>query len=138
MVIGRPLRHVWKRTWHSRPSKGFLLVGLWQIFCEDGFLVEEGDSEAGITQMSRILDSQPARGVSGRWMAHCAALLAEVLRKIGQIFGGAQRSDRGISQERSRVAGVYYEAELHRIKGELLLRRLQQTNERPRRASRMR
>ena len=45
----------------------------------------EGDSEAGITQMSKFLVGQQAKRVSGKSMAHCAALLAEVLRKSGRI-----------------------------------------------------
>jgi predicted ATPase/class 3 adenylate cyclase len=54
-------------------------------FLRGWLLVDQGDFETGITQMSRILVSQQARGISGRWMAHSGALLADVLRKSGRI-----------------------------------------------------
>ena len=52
-----------------------------------------------------------------------AALLAEAYRKAGQSCRGAQRGDRSISQSAQTGCRIY-EAELHRIKGELLLGRL--------------
>ena len=89
-------------------------------FLKGWLLVEEGDSEAGITEMSRILQSHQARGVSGRWMAHCAALLAEVLRKSGRISEALNIATEALTRTQQRD-GLYYEAELHRIKGQLLL-----------------
>ena len=89
------------------------------VFLRGWLLVEEGDSEAGITEMSKILLSQQARGVSGRWMAHCGALLAEVLRKSGRISEALNIATEALT--RTQQSGLYYEAELHRIKGQLLL-----------------
>jgi hypothetical protein len=54
-------------------------------FLQGWLLVEQGDSRAGITQMSMILAGQQGRGVAGRWIAHSAALLAEVLGRSGRI-----------------------------------------------------
>jgi predicted ATPase len=70
--------------------------------------------------MSRILVSQQARGISGRWMAHSGALLAEVLRKSGRISDAFNVATETIARTQ-HSGGRYYEAELHRIKGELLL-----------------
>jgi predicted ATPase len=53
-------------------------------------------------------------------MAHCAALLAEVLRERGRISEAFNIVTEGISRTQ-QSGGRYYEAELHRIKGELLL-----------------
>jgi predicted ATPase len=89
-------------------------------FLRGWLLVEQGDSEAGITHMSKILGGQRARRLSSRWMAHCAALLAEVLRERGRISEALNVVTEGISRTQ-QSGGRYYEAELHRIKGELLL-----------------
>ena len=89
-------------------------------FLQGWLLVEEGDSEAGITQMSRILDSHLARGVSGRWMAHCAALQAEVLGKFGRFSEALDVATKALARKQES-GGRHYEPELHRIKGELLL-----------------
>jgi predicted ATPase len=58
--------------------------------------------------------------VSGRWVTYSTALLAEAYRKAGQ-------TDEGIAEVTKALATAqqtecrYYNAELHRIKGELLL-----------------
>jgi predicted ATPase len=88
-------------------------------FLRGWLLVEEGGSEAGIALMSEILLSQQARGVSGRWTAHSGALLAEVLRKSGRISDALNVATEALTK--TQQSGLYYEAELHRIKGELLL-----------------
>jgi predicted ATPase/class 3 adenylate cyclase len=88
-------------------------------FLRGWLLVEQGDSETGITQMSTIVLSQPG-GISGRWMAHSGALLADVLRKFGKISDGFKVATETISKTQ-QSGGRYYEAELHRVKGELLL-----------------
>jgi len=89
-------------------------------FLRGWLLVEQGDSDAGITHMSKILVSQRARRLSSRWMAHCAALLAEVLRERGRISEALNVVTEAIGRTQ-QSGGRYYEAELHRIKGELLL-----------------
>jgi predicted ATPase len=89
-------------------------------FLRGWLLVEEGDSDAGITHMSKILGSQVTRRLSSRWMAHCAALLAEVLRQRGRISEALNVVTEAIGRTQ-QSGGRYYEAELHRIKGELLL-----------------
>jgi predicted ATPase len=89
-------------------------------FLQGWLLVEQGDSRAGITQMSMILAGQQRRGVAGRWIAHSAALLAEVLGRSGRISEALNVvTDAIIRAQQS--GGRFYEAELHRIKGELML-----------------
>jgi predicted ATPase len=88
-------------------------------FLRGWLLVEEGDSEGGITQMSNLL-GPAGRGVSGRWMANCGALLGEVLKKSGRVSESLNVVTECLT--RTLVSGGrYYEAELFRIKGELLL-----------------
>ena len=53
-------------------------------------------------------------------MAHCAALLADAYRKSGQPAEGLEVVINALAQV-DRTDCRYYEAELHRIKGELLL-----------------
>jgi len=89
-------------------------------FLQGWLLVEQGHRETGIVQM---IDAKAAgRAVaSGRWDAHIAALLSDTYGKEGQTAEGL----RVVNEELSRlqITGArFYEAELYRIKGELLLR----------------
>jgi predicted ATPase len=89
-------------------------------FLQGWLLVEQGHREAGIAQM---IDAKAAgrAAASGRWDAHIAALLADTYGKEGQTEEGL----RVVNEELSRlqVTGArFYEAELYRINGELLLR----------------
>src|SRR3990170_1559713 len=77
-------------------------------------------STAGITPMSKVLVTDQARGVSGRWIAHYTALLADVFRKSGRIAEGLKVATDALTNVQQTDCR-YYEAELHRIKGELLL-----------------
>ncbi len=53
-------------------------------------------------------------------MAHCAALLADAYRKSGQPAEGLEVLNNALARV-DRTDCRYYEAELHRRKGELLL-----------------
>ncbi len=88
-------------------------------FLRGWLLAEEGDAEAGITQMSKNLANQRSRRVSLRF-AHSAALMAEALRKSTRSSEALTVVTEAIATSQ-RAGGRYYEAELHRIKGELLL-----------------
>jgi adenylate cyclase len=88
-------------------------------FLRGWLLAEEGDAEAGITQMSKSLVNQQTGRVSLRF-AHSAAMLAEALRKSARTSEALKLVTEAIATSQ-RAGGRYYEAELHRIKGELLL-----------------
>jgi predicted ATPase len=100
-------------------EKGFALGRANVRFLEGWLLAENGQWQAGITQMSNFL-SERARGSSGRWMSHCAALLADAYRKSGQPAQGLEVVINALARV-DQTDCRYYEAELHRIKGELLL-----------------
>ena len=80
----------------------------------------KGDVEAGIAYMSEILLGQQGRGVSGRWIVHCAVMLSEVLGNTGRVSDGLEIAAQALARA-ERSGGRYYEAELYRIHGELAL-----------------
>jgi predicted ATPase len=100
-------------------EKGFALGRANVRFLEGWLVAEGGQWQQGITQMSNFL-TERARGSSGRWMSHCAALLADAYRKSGQPAEGLEVVIKALARV-DETDCRYYEAELHRIRGELLL-----------------
>jgi adenylate cyclase len=101
-------------------DQGFSSRRVQTPFLQGWLLVEEGHEQAGITEMAKILAADRTRGVSGRWSAQYAALLADAYRKSGRTIEGL----RVVTEEQSRVhnsGARFYQAEVHRLKGELLL-----------------
>ena len=89
-------------------------------FLQGWLLVEQGHREVGIAQMIAARAAGRA-AAPGRRDAHIAALLADTYGKEGQTAAGL----RVVNEELSRlqITGTrFYEAELYRINGELLLR----------------
>jgi class 3 adenylate cyclase/predicted ATPase len=100
-------------------EQGFFGGRVHTEFLRGWLLAEEGDAEAGITQMSKNFINQQTGRISLRF-AHSAALMAEVLRKSGRTSEALNVVTEAIATSQ-RGGGRYYEAELHRIKGELLM-----------------
>jgi predicted ATPase len=101
-------------------GQGFSSRRVQAPFLQGWLLVEEGHEQGGITAMAKILAADRTRGVSGRRIAQYAALLADAYRKSGRTIEGL----RVVNEEQSRVhisGARFYQAEVHRIKGELLL-----------------
>jgi predicted ATPase len=94
-------------------------------FLRGWLLAEEGRQEIGIEQMLKVVTDARGRKGTGRFDAHCAALLAESYGKTGQTSEGLKvvKDAMAITQQ---TQSRYYEAELQRIKGELLLRQSDQ------------
>jgi adenylate cyclase len=83
-------------------------------------LVDGGQTEAGIAQMLKAIAADRSKMTSVPWAMYAAALLAEAYKNVGQNAAGLTVVDEALSTvQRTRCR--YYEAELHRIKGELLL-----------------
>ena len=79
----------------------------------------QGQGAAGISQLRKGLATYQATGAE-IWRPYFLALLAEVQGKVGQTEAGL----RGVNEALALVARTeerFYEAELHRLKGELLL-----------------
>jgi predicted ATPase len=88
-------------------------------FLQGWLMVEEGQWERGITQMRQ---GESELAIEARQQTYHAALMAQACLKakqIDQAYGVLTKE-----LKRARDTGIrYYEAELHRIKGEVLLRR---------------
>jgi predicted ATPase len=90
-------------------------------------LVEQGQQATGLAELRRGLLAYRATGAELE-RSHWLGLMAEACGKTGQIEEGL----RAISEALSEIDGNrvrYYEAELHRVRGELLLH-LDSTDER--------
>jgi predicted ATPase len=80
-------------------------------------LVEQGQKEAGIAQM---LKGMSVVGRASRHDSYFATLLADAYRKVGQTEKGLSVLAEALTKVQ-KTEYRYYEAELHRTKGEVLL-----------------
>jgi predicted ATPase len=81
--------------------------------------VQDGQLQAGAERLRRGLDAHQATGAS-LWRAHFLALLASALAKTGNLADGLSLVQQAI--DGSEGSGEsYFLAELHRVKGEILL-----------------
>jgi adenylate cyclase len=90
-------------------------------FLQGWLLAERGQKEAGIALMVEALATERAGMGLARWNALFAALLAEAYRKTEQTSEGLKVVNEELANARVNEC-CCYEAELHRINGELLLR----------------
>jgi predicted ATPase len=100
-------------------EQGFPLYAARGLIMEGWVLVEQGHTAAGIAQMHEGLRAYRATGARME-QTHRLALLAEAYRRHGQTAAGlAVLAD---ALEAVHTTGEHcYEAELYRLKGELLL-----------------
>jgi predicted ATPase len=101
-------------TEHAFPR--FLVQGTFLRAC---LLVEHGQMEKGIAQM-RLAAAVPLVTSIGRERAYFFALMAEAFGRGGDSPEGL-RTVTGELDRARKTGGHYYDAELHRIRGELLL-----------------
>jgi predicted ATPase len=85
-----------------------------------GWLLHQKDKRAGVGEMANVLASERAKASSGRWDAHYAALMAEALGNTRRAVEGIDLVTEALARA-ERTECRYYQAELQRIKGELLL-----------------
>jgi predicted ATPase len=99
---------------------GFQRWRLQLAFLQGWLLYGQGEREAGQAQMAKALATDIATGMPGRWRVHSAALLADTYRITGRTVEGLSVVTDALT--RAQQTGCsYYNAELYRIKGELLL-----------------
>jgi predicted ATPase len=89
-------------------------------FLQGWLLVEQEQKQAGIAKMVEALATERAGIGLARWNALFAASLAEAYGRTGQIGEGLNVVNEELANRRVTEC-CCYEAELHRIKGELLL-----------------
>ena len=98
---------------------GLMLYQAMATFTLGWALIEQGRPEEAIQQMRQGLAAQQATGTQVL-LPHFMALLAEALAKSGQAEEGLLISEEALVVA-DRTGEGYYQAELYRIKGELLL-----------------
>ena len=83
-------------------------------------LVELGDSEQGLEEIRHSMIALETTGALS-WVQFARYLLAQALAKAGQFREAAQLVDQTLAALAS-TSGRWCEAELHRLRGDLLLR----------------
>jgi predicted ATPase len=78
-----------------------------------------GQADEGITAIRQGLDTMQAMGTKTR-RSHSLALLAEAHASAGQVVQGLSALDEALSQV-EESGERYFESEIHRLRGELLL-----------------
>jgi len=89
--------------------------------------VEQGEVEIGIEQMRMALAVYQATGAK-LWQGHYLGLLAEASAQAGQVEDGLAVLAEALSVVGKTNEG-YYEAELYRIEGELLMMQLDEAHD---------
>jgi predicted ATPase len=100
-------------------EQGFALWLAWGTAMQGWALAEQGQVEEGIAQIYQCLDTSRATGAKlGR--SHFLALLAEAHGKVGQAEEGLSALSEALTWV-DQSGERFYEAELYRLKGELVL-----------------
>lgn len=98
---------------------GFPFCVAWGTILRGWALTEAGQGEEGIAQIRQGLDAYRTTGAEV-WRPHYLALLSEGYRKVGQPEKGLNVLAEALALV-NKTGERYYEAELYRIMGELLL-----------------
>ncbi len=101
------------------PEQGFPLWLAQGIILRGWTLVTQELGEEGIAQMRQVLSPFPAKRAE-LWRPYWLALLVEVYGKDRQVEEGLQTLAEALALT-DRSGESWYKAELHRLKGELLL-----------------
>ena len=99
---------------------GFPYWLAWGSILRGWALAQEGEINEGIAQIRQGMTDYRATGSMLEWTGFCA-LLAEAHFKAGQIKEGLSALDEGLTVM-EKTGERFYQAELYRLKGELLLR----------------
>jgi predicted ATPase len=124
------LLHQWRREWQvvseradtaltvATKHKVALVLAVGPIM-RGWALAMQGQGAEGLTQLRQGLDAYRATGAEFQ-RPHFLSLLAEVHRSLGQPKAGLTALSEALTLV-EKTGERYYEAELHRLKGELLL-----------------
>jgi predicted ATPase len=100
-------------------EQGFAYFQATGTFLRGWLQVQEGQVEEGIAQMRQSIAAHRATGAKIQ-IPHYLALLAEAYGKAGQTEEGLTMLAEALEAAQS-TGERYYEAEIHRLRGELLL-----------------
>jgi predicted ATPase len=124
------LLHQWRREWQvvsERAATAITVATAQQIalvlavgpIMRGWALAMQGQGAEGLTQLRQGLDAYRATGTAFQW-PHFLSMLAEVYSIMGQPEAGLTALSEALALV-EKTGERYYEAELHRLKGELLL-----------------
>jgi predicted ATPase len=114
---------------HVATEHGFPFWSAFQTILLGWVLVKQGKAEEGIAQMSRGMETYWATGAE-LLRPYLIGLLAEVLAERGSTERGLALLAEGLEAV-EKTGERFYEAELYRQKGELLLRSYNKSSEAP-------
>ncbi len=97
----------------------FALFWAWGTILRGLILVEQKQKEEGVARMRQGLEAWRATGAEV-FLPYLLALLAEACKEAGQIEEGLTTLTEALAQV-DKTGERFYEAELYRLKGELLL-----------------
>jgi predicted ATPase len=100
-------------------EQGFGLFGAWSLLPRGWVLAQQGEVTEGIAQIRRGFASFRATGAGLTW-PWWLALLAEACAKVGQLHEGLRALEEALAAVQHNEEH-HYEAEVYRLKGELLL-----------------
>jgi predicted ATPase len=105
-------------------AQGFVLWEAVGTFWRGWILAAQGQGDEGIAAMRRGFAAWQATGADV-WQPHMLALLADVQGKVGRTDEGFQALAEALTLV-NNTGERFYEAEMHRLQGELLLQRTMQ------------
>lgn len=89
-------------------------------FLQAWLLLEQGQHDSGMARTREILSARRNSGIAGRWHMLFIAMIADASKQTGgsiEVFNAVNDA----LTHAQRSGECFYEAELHRVKGELLL-----------------
>jgi predicted ATPase len=107
-----------ERTIALSGEYGFPLWSAGGLMLRGWALLDLGDVERGLAEIRQSIDALEATGTL-IWGQFARYLLADALARAGQSDAAMEQVDQILSQIRA-TSGRWYEAELHRFRGELL------------------
>ncbi len=123
--VNRMLREVQASRKYSKEvmrlsnEKGFVFYQGLALFDQGWMQAEEGQEEEGIAQMHQGLAVLKATGTEA-YQTYCLSFLADAYRKAGKVEEGLKVLTEALDLV-EKIDERFFEVELHRVKGELLL-----------------